>query len=167
MRQRQYLVEDVVPSDGGCTLVRLACVLVRASLCETVRVLRQVQWAHDPKRDGPLATAADPVGQGFIKSYRRPGGNITGIMFANTDIKVLELVKIVMPGVSRIGVMLNPARFLHGRGCGGQWPVLAGAFWRGGTVKWPVTRPPRDWLPAAPPSITARWVSRSSTSRPP
>jgi putative ABC transport system substrate-binding protein len=55
-----------------------------------------------------FAAAADPVGQGFIKSYRRPGGNITGIMFANTDIKVLELVKIVMPGVSRIGVMLNP-----------------------------------------------------------
>ena len=35
---------------------------------------------------------------------------------------------------------------------------------RFGTVKWPVTRPPRWPTPGAPPSITARPVSRSMTS---
>ena len=38
---------------------------------------------------------------------------------------------------------------------------------RFGTVKWPVTRPPLWPTPGAPPSITARPVSRSITSREP
>jgi putative ABC transport system substrate-binding protein len=56
-----------------------------------------------------FAAAGDPVGQGFVKSYRRPGANITGVAF-NADItpKVFELVKMVMPGVSRIGGLINP-----------------------------------------------------------
>jgi putative tryptophan/tyrosine transport system substrate-binding protein len=55
-----------------------------------------------------FAAAGDPVAQGFVKSLRRPGGNITGIVF-NTDIiaKIFELTKVVMPGTSRIAVLLN------------------------------------------------------------
>ena len=56
-----------------------------------------------------FAAAGDPVGQGFVKSYARPGGNITGVA-VNDDAngKSVELVKIVMPGVSRVGVLVNP-----------------------------------------------------------
>jgi putative ABC transport system substrate-binding protein len=56
-----------------------------------------------------FASAGDPVGQGFVKTFRRPGANITGIAF-NDEItpKVFELVKMVMPGVSRIGGLMNP-----------------------------------------------------------
>ena len=56
-----------------------------------------------------FAAAGDPVRQGFVKSYRRPDTNITGVAF-NMDIvpKVYELVKMVMPAVSRIGVLVNP-----------------------------------------------------------
>lgn len=56
-----------------------------------------------------FAAAGDPVGQGFIKSYRRPGANITGVAF-NSEIfvKVYELLKIVLPGVSRVGTLVNP-----------------------------------------------------------
>jgi WD40 repeat protein len=42
---------------------RLICVLVRPCLWEEVRVLEHVEWAHDPRRDGPLQTATDPEGQ--------------------------------------------------------------------------------------------------------
>ena len=55
-----------------------------------------------------FAAAGNPVGQGFIKSYRQPGGNITGVVFTNTDNKALELVKVVMPRASRVGVLINP-----------------------------------------------------------
>jgi putative ABC transport system substrate-binding protein len=56
-----------------------------------------------------FAAAGDPVGQGFVKSYRRPGANITGIAFNdNVNWKVYELVKTVMPGTSRVATLLNP-----------------------------------------------------------
>jgi putative ABC transport system substrate-binding protein len=57
-----------------------------------------------------FAAAGDPLGQGFIRSYRRPGANITGVAY-NADItaKTYELVKAVMPDVSRIGTLINPA----------------------------------------------------------
>jgi putative tryptophan/tyrosine transport system substrate-binding protein len=51
----------------------------------------------------------EPVAQGFIASLARPGGNITG--FTNTDFSVMgkwmELLKIMDPAVSRIGLMYN------------------------------------------------------------
>src|SRR3989442_423075 len=55
-----------------------------------------------------FASAGDPVGQGFVKNYRRPGANITGVAFAEFSPKVYELVKVVIPGVSRTGVLINP-----------------------------------------------------------
>jgi putative ABC transport system substrate-binding protein len=52
----------------------------------------------------------DPVGQGFVTSLARPGGNITG----NTDYdstmgsKWLELLKEIAPGMSRVSFIFNP-----------------------------------------------------------
>jgi NB-ARC domain/TIR domain len=39
------------------------CVLVRPCLWDEVAVLERVQWAHDPRGDGPAQIAADPEGQ--------------------------------------------------------------------------------------------------------
>jgi putative ABC transport system substrate-binding protein len=54
-----------------------------------------------------FAQVADPVGQGFVESLARPGGNITG--FAATEFgvgaKLLELLKEVAPGVTRVAVL--------------------------------------------------------------
>ncbi len=56
-----------------------------------------------------FASAGDPVAQGFIKTFRRPGGNITGVSFSNEiGPKVFELAKLVMPTVSRVGALQNP-----------------------------------------------------------
>ena len=64
-----------------------------------------------------FATAGDPVGQGFIQSYRHPGGNITGVAF-NEEInkKQYEIVKAALPAASRIATLVNvnnPAQKHH------------------------------------------------------
>jgi ABC-type uncharacterized transport system substrate-binding protein len=58
-----------------------------------------------------LAYSTDPVGNGFVASLARPGGNITGLASSSDDTspKQLELVGTVVPNVSRIGLLGNPA----------------------------------------------------------
>jgi putative ABC transport system substrate-binding protein len=55
-----------------------------------------------------MALVGDPVASGFVASLARPGGNVTGLSLANTDIssKWLELARTVAPG-SRIGVLAD------------------------------------------------------------
>ena len=52
----------------------------------------------------------DPVGQGFIASLGRPGGNITGFTFVDFALigKWLEMLKEIAPGVRRMMLMFNP-----------------------------------------------------------
>jgi putative ABC transport system substrate-binding protein len=52
----------------------------------------------------------DPVGQGFISSLARPGGNVTGFTFVEYAMfgKSLELLKKVAPAVTRVGFIFNP-----------------------------------------------------------
>ena len=54
----------------------------------------------------------DPVGAGFVDSLARPGGNATGFINFEYGIgaKWLELLKQMVPGVTRIGVVRDPAR---------------------------------------------------------
>ncbi len=52
----------------------------------------------------------DPVAEGFVASFARPGGNITGVsrMLGETRAKRLELIKAMLPSASRIGVVASP-----------------------------------------------------------
>jgi putative tryptophan/tyrosine transport system substrate-binding protein len=56
-------------------------------------------------------TAIDPAGTGLISSLPRPGGNVTGgaILFAELSAKRLELLKEVVPRLSRTAVVWNAA----------------------------------------------------------
>jgi len=56
-----------------------------------------------------FVTAADPVGDGFVASLARPGGNATGFTnnLASMGGKWLELLKEIAPGVTRVAVMFN------------------------------------------------------------
>jgi putative ABC transport system substrate-binding protein len=52
----------------------------------------------------------DPVQQGFVASFARPGGNITGFTNMGVDLagKRLELVKEAFPKVSRVAILWDP-----------------------------------------------------------
>jgi putative ABC transport system substrate-binding protein len=54
--------------------------------------------------------SVDPVGNGFIKSLARPGGNTTGLASALDDIvpKHFELLATVLPRLNRVGLLANP-----------------------------------------------------------
>jgi putative ABC transport system substrate-binding protein len=55
---------------------------------------------------------ADPVGVGLVASLARPGGNITGLsdQHGATPGKRLQLLKEVVPSLSRVAVLWNPDR---------------------------------------------------------
>jgi putative ABC transport system substrate-binding protein len=58
-----------------------------------------------------MVFSTDPVGNGFVASLAHPGGNITGLAGSSDDStpKQLELLAMVVPNVSRIGFVGNPA----------------------------------------------------------
>jgi putative ABC transport system substrate-binding protein len=58
-----------------------------------------------------FAGVADAVGAGLIAGFARPGGNITGLASISAELggKRLELLKQVVPKVSRVAVLYNPA----------------------------------------------------------
>jgi len=56
-------------------------------------------------------TAIDPVGAGLVASLARPGGNLTGLSTLAPELsgKRLELLKEVVPGLTRVAVLWNAA----------------------------------------------------------
>ena len=57
-----------------------------------------------------MGNSSDPVGTGFVASLARPGGNITGLSNMSPDLsgKRLELLKEVVPTLSRVAFLWNP-----------------------------------------------------------
>jgi putative tryptophan/tyrosine transport system substrate-binding protein len=56
-----------------------------------------------------MVSAVDPVATGLVDSVARPGGNITGLATLSQELigKRLELLKEVVPRLSRVGVLQN------------------------------------------------------------
>jgi ABC-type uncharacterized transport system substrate-binding protein len=82
---------DVIVT-GGATLTRAA-----KEATTTIPIV----FLQDP----------DPVGNGFVTSLARPAGNITGLsqMTADLAAKRLELLKEILPKLSRLAVLGNSA----------------------------------------------------------
>jgi putative ABC transport system substrate-binding protein len=57
-----------------------------------------------------MASAGDPVASGLVESLARPGGNITGMSQMSPQLagKRLELLKEMVPRLSRVAVLWNP-----------------------------------------------------------
>ena len=53
----------------------------------------------------------EPVAGGWIESYRRPGGNLTGVFSIDLSLgaKRLEILKEALPSISRVAVLWDPA----------------------------------------------------------
>src|SRR5436190_16121411 len=68
-----------------------------------------------------FAQGIDPVGNSYVESLARPGGNATGFMQFEYSIagKWMELLKEVAPQVTRVGIMREP-----GNAGIGQWAII-------------------------------------------
>ena len=57
-----------------------------------------------------FASVSDPVGEGFVASLPRPGGNIAGFISQEDTVasKWLELLTEIAPGVKRVAAIFNP-----------------------------------------------------------
>jgi putative tryptophan/tyrosine transport system substrate-binding protein len=58
-----------------------------------------------------MIAAGDPVGSGLVASLAHPGGNVTGTSLMARDLgaKRLELLKELLPGISRVAILWNAA----------------------------------------------------------
>jgi putative ABC transport system substrate-binding protein len=58
-----------------------------------------------------MAPAGDPLGSGLVLSLAHPGGNVTGLSLMAPDLggKRLELLKELLPDISRVAVLWNAA----------------------------------------------------------
>ena len=87
-------------------VVSLAPDVIVGSSTPVVAALRQATSSI------PIVFAGlnDPVGQGFISSLARPGGNITGFSLIDFPMigKWSNMLKDAIPDVSRIALMFNP-----------------------------------------------------------
>jgi putative ABC transport system substrate-binding protein len=96
-RVREYaselvaLAPDVIVTSGGSTVPPL----LRAT--RTVPIV--------------FVGVADPVGGGLVDSLSRPGGNATGFVQFEYSLsgKWLELLKQIVPGMTRVAVLRDPA----------------------------------------------------------
>jgi ABC-type uncharacterized transport system substrate-binding protein len=57
-----------------------------------------------------FVSTGDPVTGGLVRSFNRPGGNVTGVGLLGPELetKRLELVHQFIPGTAPIGVLVNP-----------------------------------------------------------
>jgi putative tryptophan/tyrosine transport system substrate-binding protein len=58
-----------------------------------------------------MTAAGDPLGSGLVTSLAQPGGNVTGMSLMVPDLggKRLELLKGLLPRLSRVSVLWNAA----------------------------------------------------------
>jgi putative ABC transport system substrate-binding protein len=108
----------VVPnaSDGNTALLEsmaaeLVARKVDALLVVSPAALRAARAATSTIPIVAIDLESDPTEAGFIASYARPGGNITGVFldFADFSKKWLEALKEALPNISSVAVFWDPA----------------------------------------------------------
>ena len=92
-------------------LPRMAAELVRLPVDVIIARGQTLAAARDATRTIGIVMAADPdpVGNGFIKSLARPGGNITGFSTQAFELeaKQLDLLRQVVPSLTRVAVLTS------------------------------------------------------------
>jgi putative ABC transport system substrate-binding protein len=98
--------DPALSAADAAELVGLSLDVILATSTPSVAALQQ------QTRATPIVfvRVSDPVGQGFVQSLARPGGNITGFSAFDAPLmgKWLELLKEVAPRVTRVSIIFNP-----------------------------------------------------------
>jgi len=111
-------------AEGPANLPALAAELVRLRVDVIVTSATGTLPAKEATRTIPIVMAsnADPVVMGMVASLARPGGNVTGLSQISSELagKRLQLLKEIVPNLSRVAVMWNPG----GRGSTVNWEEM-------------------------------------------
>jgi putative ABC transport system substrate-binding protein len=72
-----------------------------------------VRAAYAATRTIPIVAddfTTDPIAEGYVESYARPGGNVTGVFLDAPEFagKWFELLKAMVPDLSRVSVLWDP-----------------------------------------------------------
>jgi putative ABC transport system substrate-binding protein len=91
-------------AEAAAELVRLKVDVILAVGAPSVRI------AHAATQTIPTVASdftTDPVAEGYVESYGRPGGNLTGVFLDAPEFagKWLQLLKGIVPGLSRVAVL--------------------------------------------------------------
>ena len=94
--------------EGAAELVRLKVDVIFADSGPATRA------SYAATRTIPIVAqdfTTDPVAEGYIESYGRPGGNLTGVFLDAPEFagKWLQLLKAMVPGLSRAVVLWDPS----------------------------------------------------------
>jgi ABC-type uncharacterized transport system substrate-binding protein len=94
-------------SDLAAELVRMKLDVIVAVATPAVHAAKQATKAIPIV----MLSVGDPVATGFVASVARPGGNITGLANIAPELvgKQLQLLREVLPKLSVVGVLWNPA----------------------------------------------------------
>jgi putative ABC transport system substrate-binding protein len=96
---------EIRSADGGDQLPSLAGELVRLKVDLILTIgTRAARAAKEATQAIPVVfnLGEDPVANGLVASFARPGGNLTGFVVGLYDQKALELLHEVLPGVRRV-----------------------------------------------------------------
>ncbi|HEX9272782.1 MAG TPA: ABC transporter substrate-binding protein [Candidatus Binatia bacterium] len=68
-----------------------------------------IRAAKEATKTTPIVmiSSVDPVAAGYVESFARPGGNITGLAWLSRDLsaKRVELLRELLPKMSRVGIL--------------------------------------------------------------
>jgi putative ABC transport system substrate-binding protein len=95
-------------AEAAAEFVQLKVDVILAASAPAVRA------AYAATRTIPIVAndfTTDPVAEGYVESYGRPGGNLTGVFLDAPGFagKWLELLKAMIPGLSRVVVLWDPS----------------------------------------------------------
>ena len=105
---RGALTNSVQVDEAAAELVRLKVDVIWATDAPAVRA------AYRATRTIPIVAAdgtTDPVAEGYVQSYTRPGGNLTGVFLDAPEFagKWLQFMKAIIPALSQATVLWDPS----------------------------------------------------------
>jgi len=114
VRGENILIEDRFAAGSEARLREYAAEAVRLKVDVIVAISSSaVRAATNATKTIPIVgldVESDPVATGFVASFARPGGNVTGVFLdlAGVSGKQLQLLKEAIPGIARVAVLRDP-----------------------------------------------------------